>query len=113
MSEIVPTPQGDLRSGELIEKVALRTGLSRKQVRLVMSAIALEITFALANNRRVHWRNFGIFELRYYKATSRTMPDGRTVQVPGKFMPVFKLSSFFQRNVARLGAGRIPDRVVR
>ena len=68
-----------MNKGELIDRLAAQTGLTRKEARKFIDSMISVITDALANNESVTITGFGKFEVRPYKR-ARSL-DLRTQQL--------------------------------
>ena len=78
-----------MNSGDLVERLAERTGLTRRAARAVLDALLSEIVEELAANRSVTMRGFGRFDVAERSArewrhpTSGAIlasPSGRTIR---------------------------------
>lgn len=89
-----------MTKSELIEEVAQRKGLSRKEAEAVVSTVLDEIGDALGRQDRVELRGFGSFSVK-----SRTAREGRNpktgdvVQVDPKNVPFFKAGKELRERV--------------
>lgn len=81
-----------MTKAELIDKIAERkTGLTRKQVELVVNTVLDGIKDALSREDKVEIRGFGSFRIRHRRAKEGRNPKtGETVSVPPKKVPFFK-----------------------
>ena len=76
---------------DLIDRVALRTKLTRKQTTLVVNSFISCITSSLAEGKHVEIRGFGSFRLRHRNARMGINPKtGEKVYVPAKKTLYFK-----------------------
>ncbi|PEJ59866.1 HU family DNA-binding protein [Bacillus wiedmannii] len=76
---------------ELIQKVAIQTGLNRTQVSLAVDSIFASIQEALQNGDNVQLIGFGSFEVRE-RATreGRNPQTGESITIPARKVPAFK-----------------------
>ena len=76
---------------DLIDRVALRTKLTKKQTTIVVNSFISCITDSLTKGKRVEIRGFGSFRIRYRNARMGINPrTGERVQVPAKKAPYFR-----------------------
>ena len=75
---------------DLIDRVALRTKLTRKQTTIVVNSFLSCITDSLTEGNHVEIRGFGSFWIRYRNARMGINPKtGEKVYVPAKKAPLF------------------------
>ena len=81
-----------MTKAELIDKIAeKKSGLTRKQVELVVNTVLDGIKDALSREDKVEIRGFGSFRIRHRRAKEGRNPKtGETVSVPPKKVPFFK-----------------------
>jgi len=80
-----------MNKAELVEEVAGKVGLTKKETNNVVDAITSAITDTLAMNERVTLVGFGTFEVRKRKARRGVNPQTRQIiQIPAKKVPKFK-----------------------
>jgi len=80
-----------MNKAELVEAVAGKVGLTKKETNNVVDAITSAITDTLAMNERVTLVGFGTFEVRKRKARRGVNPQTRQIiQIPAKKVPKFK-----------------------
>ena len=87
---------------ELIAAVAEKTGMSKKDTEIVISATLNTITEALAEEEKVQLVGFGSFEVK--KRAARTGLNPRTKQtiaIPASKAPVFKAGKALKDTVAK------------
>lgn len=76
---------------ELIDDVARRTGLNKKDAGAAVDAFFESVTEALARGDRVQLVGFGTFEVRHRAARSGRNPQtGATIDIAARNVPVFK-----------------------
>ena len=79
-----------MTKAELVEKLANKNKLSRKQAIDVINAITQSISDSLAGGNKVEIRGFGSFRIRDRKARTAYNPRSRVeVEVPAKKVPFF------------------------
>jgi nucleoid DNA-binding protein len=95
---------------ELAEKVALRTGMSRRAARQFLEAALDEISGELASGQKVVLSGFGTFDVRDRSARDRRHPaTGELVKSPETRAVVFRSGSDLRSAVAgQLGADQSP-----
>ncbi|GIM47620.1 transcriptional regulator [Collibacillus ludicampi] len=76
---------------DLIAKVALKSGLSKKDAAAAVDAALDSISEALAAGDKVTLVGFGAFEIRERAArTGRNPQTGETIEIPAGKVPAFK-----------------------
>jgi len=76
---------------DLINKVADKTGLKKKEAELAVNSVFDTIEEALANGEKVQVIGFGTFETRSRAARSGRNPQtGETIEIPASTVPAFK-----------------------
>ena len=79
-----------MNKAELVEEVAGKAGLTKKEAGDVVDAITSAITDTLAMNERVTLVGFGTFQVRERKARKGVNPQTReTIQIPAKKVAKF------------------------
>ena len=80
-----------MNKAELIEEVAGKVGLTKKDANNVVDAITSAITDSLARNERVALVGFGTFQVMKRKARRGRNPQtGEEIQIPAKKVPKFR-----------------------
>jgi len=80
-----------VNKGELVDLLAVRTGLTKKDARKSLDSMIDIITEAMASNEEVLLTGFGKFEVRARKSSQRINPQTqRRITVPAKVVPAFK-----------------------
>jgi DNA-binding protein HU-beta len=80
-----------VNKGEFVDKLAAKTGFSKKDARKALEAAILLITNAVASNEEVLLTGFGKFEARARKESRRINPQTqKRITVPKKVVPAFK-----------------------
>ncbi|MED3088226.1 HU family DNA-binding protein [Bacillus toyonensis] len=76
---------------ELIQKIAMETGLKRPQASLAVDALLESIQHALQNGDNVQLIGFGTFEVRERAAREGRNPQtGESMTIPASKVPAFK-----------------------
>ncbi|WP_186323890.1 HU family DNA-binding protein [Bacillus thuringiensis] len=76
---------------ELIQKVAIQTGLKRTQASLAVDNVFASIQEALHNGEHVQLIGFGSFEVRERAAREGRNPQtGEPMTIPARKVPAFK-----------------------
>ncbi len=80
-----------MNKGEFVDKLATKTGLTKKDARKALDAVIELITDALVSNEEVLLTGFGKFEARARKESNRINPQTqKRITVPKKVVPAFK-----------------------
>src|SRR5438132_8229739 len=80
-----------MTKAELVEKVADKIQLTKKQTEAVVNILLNCITEALSEEDKVELRGFGSFRIRNRNPREGCNPKtGGTVQIPAKRVPFFK-----------------------
>ena len=86
---------------EIVDRIADRTQAKRVLVKRITQAFLDEIVTELANNNRLEFRDFGVFETRLRAA--RTAQNPKTlerVEVPAKRIVKFKMGRLMKENLS-------------
>ena len=76
---------------DLVNKVAEKTGLKKKDAELAVSSVFTVIEDALSVGEKVQVIGFGTFETRERSARSGRNPQtGETIEIPASKVPAFK-----------------------
>jgi len=80
-----------LTKKDIVRTISEETGLTQQQTKDVVQRTFDAIIEALASERRIELRNFGVFEVKQRAArTARNPRTGVQVDVPEKFVVTFK-----------------------
>lgn len=92
-----------MTKADLVDRVASRTGLTKRDVAEVVEKLLEAIKVSLAEHEHIEIREFGTFKVRKRKASMKYNPRDRSqkVVVPEKVVPVFKPSRFLKEQVNR------------
>lgn len=86
----------NVTKAELVDIVAEQTGLTKLEVKAVVEGFLNGIKEAMSDKRRIEIRGFGVFNIKSRKARiARNPRTGETVELEGRFAPVFKASNDF------------------
>ena len=76
---------------DLINNIAKKSGLSKKDVEAVLNGFLGEVTGALANGEKVQLIGFGTFETRKRAGrVGRNPQTGKEIRIPESVIPAFK-----------------------
>ena len=85
----------------LILAITEESGLQQFQVKRIVHKILEAIVDALIENGRVELRNFGVFELRYWKARNGRNPStGKKIMVPGHYTVILKPGKALEKRIS-------------
>jgi integration host factor subunit beta len=91
-----------MTKAELVEKVADKIQLTKKQTETVVNLLLNSITEALSEGDKVELRGFGSFRIRNRNPREGRNPKtGDTVQIPAKRVPFFKAGKELREMVDR------------
>ena len=96
-----------MNASELVEKVAARTGLERREVRGVLDAALHEIASELVARQRVTLSGFGAFEVKRRAARVTRHPGtGEFIDVPDRDGILFRAATNLRDALRAPGSGR-------
>lgn len=76
---------------DLINKIADKSGLTKKDVETVLNGFLGEVTDALSSGDKVQLIGFGTFETRKRSGrTGRNPQNGTSISIPESVVPAFK-----------------------
>jgi len=91
-----------MNKAELINEIALNSGLSKKDSEKALAATIDAVTNALAKGDKVQLVGFGIFEVKDRAArTGRNPKTKEVIQIPATRTPQFKAGKAFKDAVAK------------
>lgn len=91
-----------MNKNELINAVAERSNLTKKDSEIAVSAMIEAITDALCEGEKVQLVGFGSFEVKKRKARVGRNPQTKEpVDIPATKVPVFKAGKLLKDSVAR------------
>jgi DNA-binding protein HU-beta len=89
-----------MNKAQLINEVAKRSGITKKDAKAAVDAVFSAIKDALAKGQRVRLIGFGTFEVRKRNQRRGKNPKtGQTITIPARKVPAFKASSELKRVV--------------
>jgi DNA-binding protein HU-beta len=89
-----------MNKAQLINEVAKRSGITKKDAKAAVDAVFSSIKDALAKGQRVRLIGFGTFEVRKRNQRRGKNPKtGQTITIPARKVPAFKASSELKRVV--------------
>lgn len=98
-----------LTKKDIVRTISEETGLTQQQTKDVVQRTFDAIVDALANDRRIELRNFGVFEVKQRAArTARNPRTGVQVEVPEKFVVTFKPGKEMEARVNRPATDKKP-----
>lgn len=87
---------------ELIESVAAKSGLTKKDCDAALEGLLSAVTEALQSGDSVKLTGFGSFEVKHRAARTGRNPQTReTVEIPAQAVPVFKAGKVLKDSVAQ------------
>ncbi|NEO84009.1 MAG: HU family DNA-binding protein [Spirulina sp. SIO3F2] len=90
-----------MNKGELVDKVANATGITKKDVDKVITSTIEAIMDAVADKDKVTLVGFGSFEPRERKAREGRNPKtGEPMTIPATVVPAFSAGKLFKEKVA-------------
>ncbi len=91
---------------DLIEKLKIRTELSRSQAEKVVDIFFDAIADAMSQGDRAEIRGFGSFSVNSYESyTGRNPKTGARIEVPSKKLPFFRVGKELKENVDKNKGG--------
>ena len=83
-----------MNKNELLEKVSLASGLTKKESEAAINAFLETLTDVLKAGDKISLKGFGTFEVRTREArTGRNPRTGETMEIPAGKVPAFKASA--------------------
>ncbi|MBD2138395.1 HU family DNA-binding protein [Anabaena sp. FACHB-1237] len=90
-----------MNKGELVDAIAEKTGVTKKQVDQVLSSVIETIIEAVASGDKVTLVGFGSFESRERKAREGRNPKtNEKMEIPATRVPAFSAGKQFREKVA-------------
>ena len=91
-----------MNKSELIDAIAAKCELSKKETGNVINALTETIADALSSGEKVAIMGFGSFEVKERAArTGRNPQTGKTIEIKAKKVPKFNPGSDLKEKVAR------------
>jgi DNA-binding protein HU-beta len=89
-----------MNKGELVTTVAKKTGLTKKEVDLVLTTILETIVEVVSSGEKITLVGFGSFEARERKEKEGRNPKtGEKIDIPASRIPTFSVGKFFKEKV--------------
>ncbi|BAQ61437.1 DNA-binding protein HU [Geminocystis sp. NIES-3708] len=90
-----------MNKGELVDAVAAKADVTKKQADTVISAVVESIMEAVSSGDKVTLVGFGSFESRDRKAREGRNPKtGEKMEIPATKVPAFSAGKLFKERVA-------------
>ena len=90
-----------MNKGELVDKIAEKANVTKKQADSVLTAALESIVDAVSSGEKVTLVGFGAFEPRERKAREGRNPKtGAKMQIPATTVPAFSAGKLFKEKVA-------------
>lgn len=90
-----------MNKGELVDKIAEKANVTKKQADSVLTAALDSIVEAVSSGEKVTLVGFGAFEPRERKAREGRNPKtGEKMQIPATTVPAFSAGKLFKEKVA-------------
>jgi DNA-binding protein HU-beta len=89
-----------MNKGELVDKIAEKSGVTKKQADVILSAALDSIIDAVSDGQKVTLVGFGTFEPRDRKAREGRNPKtGEALTIPATTVPAFSAGKLFKEKV--------------
>jgi DNA-binding protein HU-beta len=90
-----------MNKGELVDKVAEKANVTKKQADAILSAMTEAIMEAVSAEDKVTLVGFGSFEARKRQAREGRNPKtGETMTIPETVVPVFSAGKLFKEKIS-------------
>lgn len=90
-----------MNKGELVDAIAAKANLTKKEADTVLTAILETIQEAVASGDKVTLVGFGTFEPRQRQAREGRNPStGKPIQIPATTIPAFSAGKLFKDKVS-------------
>lgn len=87
---------------DVVDMIAEKTGVMRKDVALCMQELINVITETLEKNDRIEIRGLGVFKTKKRNARIARHPrTGNMVNVPERYVPAFKPSKLLKESIEK------------
>lgn len=98
----VHLPDNLVTKADIIERISSGTGLTKLETEAVVNGFISIVKGSLLDGERVDLRGFGSFGVQHRAArTARNPRTNQPVHVPATYVPYFKPSREFRKNVDR------------
>jgi DNA-binding protein HU-beta len=89
-----------MNKGELVTTVAGKTGLTKKEIDMVLTTILETIVDVISSGEKITLVGFGSFEARDRKEKEGRNPKtGERISIPASRVPVFSVGKFFKKRI--------------
>jgi DNA-binding protein HU-beta len=89
-----------MTKADLVQRIADKTGLEKKEVQKVLELFMDEVKTSLEKGENVYLRGFGSFITKYRaKKVARNISKNTSVIVPAHYIPAFKPAKSFVEKV--------------
>ncbi len=106
-TQYVHIPDNLVTKADIIERISSGTGLTKLETEAVVNGFISIVKESLLDGERVDLRGFGSFGVQHRAArTARNPRTNQPVHVPATYVPFFKPSREFRKNVDRSITGR-------
>ena len=90
-----------MNKGELVDKIAEKAGVSKKQADAALTAMLESIVEAVSHGDKVTLVGFGSFEPRHRQERQGRNPQtGKELTIPATTIPAFSAGKAFKQRVA-------------
>ena len=90
-----------MNKGELVDQIADKAGVSKKQADAILTAILESIVEAVSGGDKVTLVGFGSFESRHRQQRQGRNPQtGKELVIPATTIPAFSAGKAFKQKVA-------------
>jgi len=90
-----------MTKADIVEDIAQKTGLTKKEVGETVDLFLEEISKLLVDGHHLEIRGFGTFKVKERKERMARNPrTGEAVPVPARKVPIFKVSKMLKDRVA-------------
>ncbi|NJM67316.1 MAG: HU family DNA-binding protein [Acaryochloris sp. RU_4_1] len=90
-----------MNKGELVDELAERAGVTKKQADTILSSVTEIISETVSSGEKVTLVGFGTFEARDRKAREGRNPKtGKKIKIPATRVPAFSAGKDFKEKVA-------------
>ncbi len=98
-----------MNKGELIDAIAEKASVTKKEADLVLTSMIESIMDAVADGQKVTLVGFGTFEPRDRQAREGRNPQtGMAIKIPATTVPAFSAGKAFKDKVAEAAAAKAP-----
>lgn len=89
-----------MTKADIVEEISRQTGLTKIETKAVVDGVFASIVEAISTGKRIELRGFGIFNHKSRKPRmARNPKTGEQVPLERRYVPVFKPSPEFTKNV--------------